>query len=130
MVAEDNRTNMMIARKMLQGAVGQVIEAGDGEAALTLYVADPPDLILMDISMPIKDGLQATRDIRAHERQTGLAPCPIIALTANAFGEDREACRLAGFDGFLVKPLTRADLLAAISLQCPDPAPHARAIGL
>ena len=120
MVAEDNRTNMMIVRKMLQGAVGVPVEAADGEAALTLYKADPPDLILMDVSMPVKDGLQATRDIRAHERQTGLARCPIVALTANAFGEDREACRLAGFDGFLVKPLSRADLLAAISLHCPD----------
>ena len=130
MVAEDNRTNLMIVRKMLQGHVLRLIEAGNGEEALTLYRAGPPDLILMDVSMPIKDGLQATRDIRAHERRTGLAPCPILALTANAFGEDREACRLAGLDGFLVKPLSRADLLAAISGHCPDTAPRTKAIGL
>ena len=130
MVAEDNRTNMMILRKMLQGAVGALFEAPDGEVALTLYKQDPPDLILMDVSMPVKDGLQATRDIRAHERLMGLAPCPILALTANALGEDREAGRLAGLDGFLVKPLSRADLLAAISAHCPDTSPRAQAIGL
>ena len=130
MVAEDNRTNMMIVRKMLQGHVHRLVEAENGEEALTLYRAQPPDLILMDVSMPIKDGLQATRDIRAHERRTGLAPCPVVALTANAFGEDREACRLAGLDGFLVKPLSRADLLTAISGYCPDLPAQARAIGL
>ena len=130
MVAEDNRTNMMIVRKMLQGHVHRLIEAEDGDVALRLYVQQPPDLILMDVSMPNKDGLQATRDIRDHERRTRLPPCPIVALTANAFGEDREACRLAGLDGFLVKPLSRADLLAAISAHCPDTAPPAQAIGL
>ena len=129
MVAEDNRTNLMIVRKMLQDAVGALIEAPDGDVAVRLYQQNPPDLILMDVSMPVKDGLQATRDIRAHERLMGLPPCPIIALTANAFGEDREACRLAGLDGFLVKPLSRADLMAAISTQCPDTSTRARAIG-
>ena len=130
MVAEDNRTNMMIVRKMLQSHIHRLVEAESGEEAVAIYRAQPPDLILMDVSMPIKDGLQATRDIRAHEHQNGLAPCPIIALTANAFGEDREACRLAGLDGFLVKPLSRADLLAAIASHCPDTAPRAKAIGL
>ena len=130
LVAEDNRTNMMIVRKMLQDAVGAMIEAPDGDVALNLYRQNPPDLILMDVSMPVKDGLQATRDIRAHERLHGLPPCPILALTANAFGEDREACRLAGLDGFLVKPLSRADLLAAISAHCPETSTRARAIGL
>ena len=128
MAAEDNRTNMMILRKMLQGVVGALIEAPDGEVAVGLYRQDPPDLILMDVSMPVKDGLQATRDIRAHERLLGLAPCPILALTANAFGEDREACRLAGLDGFLVKPLSRADLLAAIGTYCPNLSPQAQVI--
>ena len=72
--------------------------------------------------------MQATRDIRAWEQAQGLPHCPIIALTANAFGEDREACRLAGFDGFLVKPLSRTDLLAAhCQLLVPnDPLPRIR----
>jgi two-component system, sensor histidine kinase len=130
MVAEDNRTNMMIARKMLEGHVHTLIEATNGDEVLALYTERQPDLILMDISMPIKDGLQATREIRAHEGRLGLVHCPILALTANAFGEDREACRDAGLDGFLVKPLSRADLLSAIDVQCPSHPPHGRAIGL
>ena len=130
MVAEDNRTNMMIVRKMLAGPVPRLIEAVNGAEAVDLYMAAPPDLILMDLSMPLKDGLQATRDIRTHEGTMGWPACPIIALTANAFGEDREACRLAGMDGFLVKPLSRADLLHAISQHCPAPPPLAQAIGL
>ncbi len=130
MVAEDNRTNMMIVRKMLQGQIGMLIEAENGEQAVAQYKKRPPDLILMDMSMPVKDGLTATRDIRAHERQLRLPHCPVIALTANAFEEDREACRRAGLDGFLVKPLTRSELLAAIGTLCPDLATRPHAIGL
>ena len=122
MAAEDNRTNMMILRKMLQGTVAQLVEVQNGDLAVTAYRQDPPDIILMDISMPIKDGLQAAREIRAMELAEDLPRCPIVALTANAFGEDREACRLAGFDGFLVKPLSRLDLLAAISSYFPEKA--------
>ena len=130
LVAEDNRTNMMIVRKMLAGHVPHVIEAENGDQAVTLYQTAPPDLILMDVSMPVKDGLQATHDIRAFERQMGLPRCPIFALTANAFGEHREACRLAGLDDFLVKPLSRADLLTAIARHCPDVPQKSRAMGL
>ncbi|MEO8243971.1 MAG: ATP-binding protein [bacterium] len=130
MVAEDNRTNMMIVRKMLADTAGSLIEAVNGEEAVSYYQKGPPDLILMDISMPVKDGLLATREIRAHETRTGLPPCPILALTANAFGEDREACRAAGFDGFLVKPLSRHDLLSAISQHWPAGPHHPKVIGL
>ncbi len=130
LVAEDNRTNMMIVRKMLQGAVHSLIEATDGAEAVLAYRDHPPDLVLMDVSMPVKDGLQATRDIRMLEAELGLPRCPVLALTANAFGEDREACRLAGMDGFLVKPLSRADLLAAIASFCPERTRPQRAIGL
>ena len=122
MAVEDNRTNMMILRKMLQGTVAQLVEVGNGELALAAYRDTPPDIILMDISMPVMDGLQATREIRAWEAAEDLPRCPVVALTANAFGEDREACRLAGFDGFLVKPLSRLDLLAAISGFFPETA--------
>jgi signal transduction histidine kinase/CheY-like chemotaxis protein len=131
MVAEDNRTNMMIVRKMLQTAVPHLIAAENGEEAVRLYRERPPDLILMDVSMPVKDGLQATRDIRALEAEHGLPHCPIVALTANAFGEDREACRVAGFDGFLVKPVSRVDLMAAIAAHFPERQTQtARKIGL
>ena len=106
---------MLILRKMLQGHVATLYEAGNGAEALERFVTARPDLILMDISMPLMDGFEAVRRIRAEERNRGLPRCPILALTANIYGEDRAACLAAGFDGFLSKPLTRADLFAAIS---------------
>jgi len=120
LVAEDNRTNMMILRKMLKDQVAALIEAEDGEEAVRLWRETRPDLILMDVLMPKKDGLQATRDIRAAEAEGGLPHCPVLALTANAFGEDRAACLTAGMDGFLIKPLGKQDLLAAIARHCSD----------
>jgi CheY-like chemotaxis protein len=116
LVAEDNRTNMMILRKMLKDQVAALIEAEDGEEAVRLWHETQPDLVLMDVLMPKKDGLQATRDIR--EAEGGESHCPVLALTANAFGEDRAACLAAGMDGFLVKPLSKSDLIAAISRHC------------
>lgn len=86
-----NRTNMMTLRKMLGRQVPALIEAENGDEVVQLYQADPPDMELMDVSMPIKDGLQATRDIRALEEARGWPRCPVVALTANAFGEDKAA---------------------------------------
>lgn len=130
MIAEDNRTNMMIVRKMLKDQVASLIEAENGAQALDLYRARAVDLVLMDVSMPVMDGLQATREIRNYEVTKGLRRCPIVALTANAFGEDRAACWAAGLDGFLVKPLARADLLAEIEVHCPSDIPLRRKKGL
>ena len=75
----------------------------------------PYDLVLMDVQMPGIDGLEATRRIRAAEAERGSGRTPIIALTANAFAEDREACLAAGMDGFLVKPLDRERLADVLS---------------
>jgi two-component system, sensor histidine kinase len=136
LVAEDNRTNMMIMRKFLADRDVTLIEAVNGAEAVDLVEAHTPDLVLMDISMPVMDGLEATRRIRAREAALGLPRLPMLALTANAFGEDRAACEAAGLDGFLVKPLARRDLFAAIRAQMagttappppqapPTPGPH------
>ena len=75
----------------------------------------PYDLVLMDMHMPGIDGLEAARRIRAAEAERGARRTPIIALTANAFAEDREACLAAGMDGFLVKPLDRERLAAMLA---------------
>jgi CheY-like chemotaxis protein len=79
-----------------------------------LAAGEPFSLILMDVHMPGSDGIAAARRIRAAEAEQGLARTPIIALTANALEEEREACRLAGMDGFLTKPLDRERLKAAL----------------
>ena len=110
LVAEDNRTNMLIARKLLERSVAMLAEAVNGRIAVEMYQAAPPDLVLMDVSMPEMDGLAATRAIRAHEAAAGLPRCPIHALTAYASEEQERACLAAGLDGVLTKPLSRADL--------------------
>jgi CheY-like chemotaxis protein len=74
----------------------------------------PYDLVLMDLQMPGTDGLEAARRIRAAETQAGAPPTRMLALTANAQSEDREACLAAGIDGLLVKPLDRERLREAL----------------
>jgi PAS domain S-box-containing protein len=110
LVAEDNRTNMLIARKLLERAVASLEEASDGRIAVEKYRAAPPDLVLMDVSMPEMDGLAATRAIRAHEAEAGLPRCPVYALTAYAAPDEAAECLAAGLDGVLTKPLVRAEL--------------------
>jgi CheY-like chemotaxis protein len=98
----------------------QPIVATNGIEAIEFWRAarasgTPFDRVLMDVHMPSLDGLEATRQIRALEAEAGAARTPILALTANAFAEDRDACYAAGMDGFLVKPLDRDSLAAALS---------------
>lgn len=107
LVAEDNMVNQRIIVKMLQ-ALGHSAEvASNGKEAVEVARASAFDAILMDYRMPVMDGLEATRSIR-----TGgaCAAAPIIGLSANVFESDREACRKAGMDAFLGKPLHLDDL--------------------
>jgi len=120
LVAEDNEINALLARALLTRLGHRPTVASDGAAALAAWRAaqtagEPFGLILMDVHMPGSDGIEATRRIRAAEAEHGTARTPIIALTANALDEEREACRLAGMDGFLTKPLDRERLKAALS---------------
>ena len=82
----------------------------DGAQAIEAVLEAEYDLVLMDVQMPVMDGHAATRVIRSG----GFASLPIIALTANAFAEDRDACLAAGMDGFVTKPLDRDRLTAAL----------------
>jgi PAS domain S-box-containing protein len=119
LVAEDNEINALLARALLQKMGHQPTVAANGVEAIEFWRAaqaagTPFDRVLMDVHMPSVDGLEATRRIRALEAETGAARTPILALTANAFAEDRDACDAAGMDGFLVKPLDRESLAAAL----------------
>jgi CheY-like chemotaxis protein len=94
--------------------------AESGVAAIESFLAAraagaPYDCVLMDLHMPGMDGLEATRRIRALEAEHNGARTPIVALTANVSAEDRDACLDAGMDGFLVKPLDRERLAAALA---------------
>jgi CheY-like chemotaxis protein len=122
LIAEDNKINGLLARALLTklGHRPTLVESGTAavEACRAAYAAGTPyDLVLMDVNMPGIDGREATRRIRAMETERGEAPTLILALTANAFAEDREACLEAGMSGFLTKPLERerlADMLISL----------------
>ncbi len=110
LIAEDNRTNMMIARKFLSGSVAHLTEAVNGRLAVQAYRDAQPDLVLMDVSMPELNGQDASRAIRTHEKQAGLPHCPIFALTAYSAADEEARCLAAGMDGVLTKPLVRREL--------------------
>ncbi|UWQ49357.1 PAS domain S-box protein [Leisingera caerulea] len=111
LLAEDNQTNRLLIRKFLRGQPVDLEEAGNGRAAVEMCKELQPDIILMDMSMPELDGIGATREIRS-------LPIPqpvIVALTANAFSSDRQACLDAGMDHFLAKPVKKAVLLHTLA---------------
>jgi len=83
--------------------------------AVARYSENQPDFVLMDLSMPNKNGLDATRDIRALEMKDSLRRCPIVAVTANVTEDDRKKCFDAGMDAFLPKPLNKTALLDTIT---------------
>ena len=117
LIAEDNPTNQFVIRRVLGGYDMDIAIANDGAEAVRLAMEAAPDLILMDIQMPVMDGLAASRALRASGG--ALARVPIVALTANAYPEDIALCRAAGMDDFVAKPFTRPRLLAAIRQALP-----------
>jgi two-component system sensor histidine kinase/response regulator len=109
LLVEDNPVNQAVAERMLQ-RVGLIVAlAADGRAAVVATRDHPFDLVLMDVQMPVMDGLDATRAIRAQQAPQGVHT-PIIALTANAMAQDRELCLAAGMDDFLPKPFSSHQL--------------------
>jgi PAS domain S-box-containing protein len=120
LVAEDNEINALLMRALLVKLGHRPTIATNGEAAIEAWAAAnaagaPYDLLLMDVQMPVMDGLEAVRHIRAAEAESGAKPARILALTANAYPEDREAALAAGMNGFLVKPLDAERLREAIA---------------
>ena len=106
LVAEDNQTNRYVIVRMLEKFGLTVSFAENGQQAVDLvFAGERPDLVLMDIQMPVMDGFDATRVIRQREAEEGRSRLPIIALTADAFEDDRQHCLDAGMDDFLAKPV-------------------------
>jgi signal transduction histidine kinase/ActR/RegA family two-component response regulator len=117
LLAEDNRTNQLVFRKMVGKLDIDLRVANDGLEAVEAFEADRPDVIFMDISMPGMDGKEATARIRALESQG--PPVPIIAVTAHAMDGDRETILHAGLTDYLTKPLRKDALLEKLELYCP-----------
>ncbi len=128
--AEDNEYNRIIIHNYLQDTPVSLEFAEDGAIAVEKFLQNEYDLVLMDIQLPVMDGLSATRAIRDFERQEQRKPTPILALTAHALDEEKEKSRQAGCDAHLTKPLLRDTLLQAIRThagqdeQDPAPAPQ------
>lgn len=114
LIADDNKTNRTILQSMLQDTGADLCVCPDGQCALDAFAAQPFDLLLLDMSMPVLDGVATARAIRALEAETGQKRAAIIALTANAQSQDRDRCFAAGMDVFLVKPIRKADLLVGL----------------
>lgn len=100
LVAEDNPTNQIVAQAMLSRLGVEVLLAGNGQEAVKAIASNPIDLVLMDCQMPIRDGFEATKEIRDSGNSI-----PIVAMTANAFKSDEENCLAAGMNDFLAKPV-------------------------
>lgn len=124
LVVDDNATNRMVARLFLDKMDFDVAEAADGKEALNHIEIDPPDLILMDVHMPVMDGLAATRAIR--NMDGSISQVPIIALTADAMPDARQRFADAGMDDFVAKPLDGKELCALVVRHLSDgPPAHA-----
>ena len=105
LLAEDNAVNQRLISRILEKMGHLVVVAGDGSTALSLLSQQDFDLIAMDMQMPIMDGIETTQKIRLKEKGT-LQHMPIMAITANAFDDDRRRCFEAGMDGYVVKPVS------------------------
>lgn len=123
LAAEDNKTNQLVFRKMLQSFDVALTFANDGRQAVDLWRQTAPDLIFMDISMPEMDGRQATQAIRAAEASAGRgAHVPIVALTAHAMEGDSDSIFAAGVDHYLTKPLKKLDISEKVEMFTPKDA--------
>jgi CheY-like chemotaxis protein len=111
LIAEDNAVNRELLRELLEGRGYTVLEACDGQEALQMIEEAQPELLLLDIGMPVLDGFAVIRRIRENPR---LALLPVVAVTAYAMRGDREKILKSGFDGYLSKPLNPSSLTAEL----------------
>jgi CheY-like chemotaxis protein len=114
LLAEDNKINQVVAAGALKKLGYDVDIVDDGAEAIRACLDHPYDAVLMDVMMPLVDGYQATRQIRANEDLCGLPHVPVIGLSARAMAGDREIALAAGFNGYLTKPLRTETLRVAL----------------
>lgn len=110
LIADDQPLNLRLATRLLREMGHGGVLVTDGQQALQALQSQPFDLVLMDVTMPVLDGLSALREIRAGEWRKGGPQMPVIMVTAHDLPADRECFRLAGADGFVAKPLDKDSL--------------------
>lgn len=117
LVAEDFQLNQDVVRLMLSGTNFEPTFANNGQEAVTLYQENPVkyQAIIMDVSMPVMDGYEATRKIQMYNREHDIAQIPIIALTGHALSHDRQLCIDAGMDDYMTKPIQQALLMERLN---------------
>lgn len=111
LVIEDNTLNLKLVRDVLQHAGYTVVSAPNGEEGVMIAIAEPPDLVLMDLQLPGITGTEALRRLRSHPSSRAV---PVVAVTAFAMREDRERAEDAGFDGYVEKPISTRALPAQV----------------
>jgi two-component system, cell cycle response regulator DivK len=111
LVVEDQEDNRIILRRLLSNAGYDLIEAVNGEDGVALALSTRPDLILMDIQLPVMDGYEATRRIKSNAE---LKSIPVIAVTSYALSGDEAKARAAGCDAYVAKPFSPRQLLAKV----------------
>ncbi len=115
LLAEDSESNQALIELYFKQTACVLDFAADGKETVQKFTENAYDLVLMDIQMPVMDGHEATRAIRALERENGSFPTPIIAVTANVFKEDRDRCMQSGCSGYLAKPVSKLKLLECVA---------------
>ena len=114
LLTDDNAINRKVAALILDAIGARIVHAENGEEALLAFQAQPFDVVLMDLQMPVMDGLTAIQLMRGHEANTGAQRTPILVLSANALPEHRQAAALAGADAHLPKPIKAPVLIGAL----------------
>jgi signal transduction histidine kinase/ActR/RegA family two-component response regulator len=115
LAADDHPTNRRVVELILDGAVFDLVSVENGAQAVEAYRAQTFDLVLMDMQMPVMDGLTAVREIRLHESVLGLPHVPVVMLTANALPQHLDEALAAGADRHMAKPFSVEDLLAMVA---------------
>lgn len=114
LIVDDNPVNQAVMGAMAEAMGYSVLQADDGQQAVDRCLKTPPSAVLMDVNMPVMDGIEATRQIRALQRSGVMAPFPILGASADATLDNADACLAAGMDTFIAKPLMIAEVAAQL----------------
>ncbi len=115
LIVEDNIVNRLVLTGFLDSMKCKIVYAENGAVALEQYISTPVDLILMDINMPVMDGIEATKRIRKIEIEKNAQRTPIVAVTARVDDDTKQDCNAAGMDGFVSKPIKPDFLIGVVS---------------